>query len=298
MSFHDSGIHPNTRPDGPLLHHFRSSSVRKEEVYLEGCWSKCLDEGIRLPCHHLLIPDQNDGVKKVTTGFLIANLPATNDENVEVTHPEESSVADDYGHDMEDGNSTEDQVIEMVEISERYANDVNDYRSDDDGETMNACDLPAEVPTAEHETQITDHENAPSDGQDAISSRAFPEQLVSASESTQPALVTRLGQAVAAVLGPIEDVNRFDCLRRKAKSSHSKYDYEQYMNCLASMKTKVLPQKSVMERGFKELEQAFFVKNNFKSPTLEDMKADENSSKFLKRNKSANALLNVWGIRL
>ena len=100
------------------------------------------------------------------------------------------------------------------------------------------------------------------------------------------------------MLGPIEDVNRFDCLRRKAKSSHSKYDYEQYMNCLASMKTKVLPQKSVMERGFKEWEQAFFVKNNFKSPTLEDMKADENSSKFLTRNKSANTLLNVWGIRL
>ena len=113
-----------------------------------------------------------------------------------------------------------------------------------------------------------------------------------------PIYSSHLGQAVAAVLGLIEDVNRFDCLRRKAKSSHSKYDYEQYMNCLASMKTKVLPQKSVMERGFKEWEQAFFVKNNFKSPTLEDMKADENSSKFLTRNKSANTLLNVWGIRL
>ena len=117
--FHDSGIHPNTRPDGPLLHHLRSSSLRKE-VYLEGCWSKCLDEGIRLPCHYLLIPDQNDDITKVTTGFLSANLPATNDENFEVTHPEEFSVADDYGHDIEDGNSTENQVIEMAEISERY----------------------------------------------------------------------------------------------------------------------------------------------------------------------------------
>ena len=56
----------------------------------------------------------------MTTGFLSANLPATNDENFEVTHPEEFSVADDYGHDIEDGNSTEDQVIEMAEISERY----------------------------------------------------------------------------------------------------------------------------------------------------------------------------------
>ena len=63
--FHDSGIHPNTRPDGPLLHHFRSSSVRKEEVYLEGCWSKCLDEGIRLPCHYLLIPDPGRGKRMV-----------------------------------------------------------------------------------------------------------------------------------------------------------------------------------------------------------------------------------------
>ena len=137
-------------------------------------------------------------------------------------------------------------------------------------------DLSAEVPTAEHETQIKDNENASSDGQDAISSRVFPvlldnklskcEQLVSASESTQPALVTRLGQAVGAVLGPIEDVNRFDCLRRKAKSSHSKYAYEQCMNCLASMQTKVLHKKSVLERGFKEWEHTFFLKKTNSNP--------------------------------
>ncbi|KAK3715334.1 hypothetical protein QZH41_010105 [Actinostola sp. cb2023] len=69
--FHDSKAQPTSHAEGPLLHHFRSSSVSKEESYLKSCWSECLHDGATLPAHHLFLPDKNnaDKVIKVATGF-------------------------------------------------------------------------------------------------------------------------------------------------------------------------------------------------------------------------------------
>ena len=51
VEFYDSPTQPNSRPDGPTLHHFRSSSTRKELSFLQECWDGCCTEGTELPLY-------------------------------------------------------------------------------------------------------------------------------------------------------------------------------------------------------------------------------------------------------
>ena len=50
---------------GPVLHHFRSSSFKSEEVQLKQCWLKCLELKIDLPIHRLQIENENGNLVTV-----------------------------------------------------------------------------------------------------------------------------------------------------------------------------------------------------------------------------------------
>jgi hypothetical protein len=99
---------------------------------------------------------------------------------------------------------------------------------------------------------------------------------------SEPILVTRLAVAVATVLGPIDEVKKLDILKTKTKHSHSHSNYEQYMDCLASVQSQVLHKKSVLKESLKRWEQQYFLNNNLKSPTIDDIKKDSLSSNLLK----------------
>lgn len=305
--FHDSGTdHPDTRPEGPLLHHFRSSSIRKEETYLESCWSKCLEEEICLPSHYLFLPDQSTGgARKVATGFLHPAMPASVDYNSAVINPEFTEGVDD----IEDESSTEVQVIDMSEISEDEDPSGNGKHNADEEMIIDPFSAEACPPEQEalleqdngREAVSTDlHQvgDLSSRDQQPVRSVSVPAMSASVPAVSASAIVTRLGQAVADVLGPTDNVQRLDNLRRRAKSTHSKYDYELYMNCLASVQTEVLHQKSVLEKSLKEWEQAYFINNNFRSPTIDDLRNDDHSSKLLRKIKSVKYLLKLWNITL
>ena len=42
------------RQEGPKLHHFRSTSITKEQELLENCWNKCLYDKVKIPATKLL----------------------------------------------------------------------------------------------------------------------------------------------------------------------------------------------------------------------------------------------------
>ena len=46
--FYAKGNHEAV-PQGPTLHHFRSSNFKKEEAYLKSCWQTCLERKVQLP---------------------------------------------------------------------------------------------------------------------------------------------------------------------------------------------------------------------------------------------------------
>ena len=70
------------------------------------------------------------------------------------------------------------------------------------------------------------------------------------------------------------------------------------MSSLASVQTDVLRQRSVLEKRVKELERDYFLKNNFRSPTIDDLKNDDHSRNLLRQIKNAKYLLKLWNINL
>ena len=49
IEFLDSSLEATSHPDGPQLHHFRSSNMTEEIEYLKNCWKSCIDREIELP---------------------------------------------------------------------------------------------------------------------------------------------------------------------------------------------------------------------------------------------------------
>ena len=67
--FHDITKSLNTNNHGPQIHHFGSSSLTKEEIYLQMCWQKCLDEEITMPADIIQV-DEDDRVRVRHTKFI------------------------------------------------------------------------------------------------------------------------------------------------------------------------------------------------------------------------------------
>lgn len=65
MEFLDGEKAASTYIQGPLLHHFRSSSFSAEEDYLRKCWNECLENGVTLPIKDIRVEDEHGQMKIV-----------------------------------------------------------------------------------------------------------------------------------------------------------------------------------------------------------------------------------------
>ena len=66
VEFLDGEEVATTHPQGPLLHHFRSSNFTAEEKYLGKCWKECLEKGVVQPIKVVRVEDQNGQMKVMT----------------------------------------------------------------------------------------------------------------------------------------------------------------------------------------------------------------------------------------
>ena len=74
VKFHDISESPQAEEPGPLLHHFRSRSLKDEETHLHQCWRKCIDENIVIPTHIIRVDLPSGHVERLNTDF-VAPLP-------------------------------------------------------------------------------------------------------------------------------------------------------------------------------------------------------------------------------
>ena len=100
------------RPQGPSLHHFRSSTLKLEEQHLKQCWDACLaDDAIKIPHRVIrLYADNGDCIQVIHTNFL-------NDDN------------DDDGI---DDNDEEEDYVEADVLQNSGQQHELDYCDDDD----------------------------------------------------------------------------------------------------------------------------------------------------------------------
>ena len=325
--FHDSKQHQKTSPHGPVLHHFRTSSLKGEECYLNQCWLECVERGISLPTHWLYLQDQEnpDLVRRVATDFLSENNKTTvqnksrrQEENAETV--EEHIDSGQGGNDDGDGDDNhENEVLMSVNVTsaddEIQLQDEENHTTDDmilHGDDEKYTHHPSTKGVTEETIQITTQSEAEINPPSALLENQ--EQPLHDSDITagtcllngkdnqkagNPSLKTKLGKAVETVLGCTKEVEQFDKLRSRLKSNkQNSFLYEKYMNELANIQTKVLNKHNSLKIELKDWEKLYFIENNFKSPTVSDVMGSSKGSKILKTMQYTKALLKEWKIKL
>ena len=102
VEFLDGPQEPNFRPQGPPLHHFRSSDLKLEEQQLKQCWLKCLADETKIPHRVIrLYDDSGDCIHMIYTNFLHEDGGESDDE--------EGDVVDERDHEDESDNETDQE---------------------------------------------------------------------------------------------------------------------------------------------------------------------------------------------
>ena len=94
VEFFDGPDEPTKRPQGPNLHHFRSSDLKREEQHLQHCWEKCLtDDAVVIPHRIIRLYDQiGDSTSVINTNC----LHIEDDESDEDGTPTDQECQEEY----------------------------------------------------------------------------------------------------------------------------------------------------------------------------------------------------------
>ena len=135
VEFYDGPDEANNRPQGPTLHHVRSSTLQLEEQHLKENWERCLsDDNITIPHRIIRIYNQRgDCTRVMHTNF----LDTENDDNsLQIQEERENETAEDPMTDFLEMEADEN-TIEVTGLEEMTAPEVEDSlveRSDDEND--------------------------------------------------------------------------------------------------------------------------------------------------------------------
>ena len=114
--------------------------------------------------------------------------------------------------------------------------------------------------------------------------------------SNSDSCTTKMGKAVEFILGITIEVAQFDKARQRHKQwPKNNFYFEEYMDKLADMETKVSKQQhQFRDQLAAQWEQEFFVKNNCKVATQNDIASSPPAKLLVDKLKYAKAILNKF----
>lgn len=284
------------REEGPRLHHFRSSNIKKEQEYLDASWTNCLESKVKIPATKLRDSEGRWHVPGICCSF--------------------KDVADDE----DDNVISVDQITQQMTQESGDDNFLNDENADENAEptTYTCSDMEVEEEQMESHVQDNDHEEDNlntqpigirlgnmTEGEDqmdykqpertgASMKRPFPfsgnatpesKKKKATNEHTEQQLHSKTAKALSTVLGATEEVSRFEKLRENLqKNPKSRYHIERYETHLSKIRIEVL-------KAFRETNKSI---NTMKEPIKGDL-ANELKLKNT-RLKAASSLLKLWKI--
>lgn len=302
VEFLDGPDEPNVRPEGPVLHHFRSSNLKLEDKHLQQCWKKCLDEEeIKIP-HTVIRVFGNDGqcTKVIHNNFL--------DDNNDIG--EETSEGDKGAADIQEQHSTEDQqyetedqeneneeLEESIELIEEDSS-VDCWTADEEPITSICNDDQPACPT---QFVFTADEPQSHTLVNTVMQNSAPTDhatLPQASQQKAPKqIVTKLCKNIAKVLGETDDVHQLDKARDEVKYHPKNNFYEtKYQNLLALMQTKILAQHTALKEQHNNWEKEYCLSHDCHEPDLSDVKQDKNQYSIYRKLLLCKELLSHWNI--
>ena len=288
--FFDGDEHENVRPEGPIMFHFRSSSLHETEMVSAETWKVIVENEIELPCLSLRIYDDD--------GDLLSVRDTGNQTN--------TNACDEDHFDNSSGNSS--TPLNILVTPSSTSNIVSD--SPPQTNPLVTSTPLSSVKSLQEKSNVTTpirNVNAKrkrpvitSCTNDATNMVAGPEdnyEITSESNvacSVSHSLVSKSANAIAYIIGFSPELAKFDMLHVKCKSSSlvSRADRDAYKSVLASLQTKVLQQKKSLTADMKEYEKQCF-SNNHELPSSND----QTYSDLRRKIKHIKALLRSWSIK-
>ena len=129
VEFFDGPEEANTRPQGPKLHHFRSSNLQLEEYHLSDCWERCLsDDTITIP--HRIIRTYNQ--QGDCTSVIQTNSLYRDDESDSEGTPIQEEIENEGNEDPVPEPLHMDDDDEITALEEIITPDLSVENSDDE----------------------------------------------------------------------------------------------------------------------------------------------------------------------
>lgn len=122
--FNEITNHPSVENHSPQLHHFRSSTLPKEEAYLQQCWQKYLNKKIPIPAEIVPVNEKDGKVKVLQTTQASVVESENNQDNSSglLKHPlEEMQPADEEKISITE-NPLQTADEEIISITENPCN--------------------------------------------------------------------------------------------------------------------------------------------------------------------------------
>lgn len=282
IEFFDGPDEPSFREEGPKLHHFRSTSIAKEQELLDACWNECLVGKVKLPATKLR-DDSGKWQRSPTCcsfesameGNSSEELVSDSAENLNQEH--ELAEELDYAGDREEADAGT-WPLQTQTNCETMSMEVDLFQ--EHGEKTGIENL--QWSEAEILPQPNGNKRAIASCTEEESSSQEPPAKRKKTPSTDSEvtvqLLSKTAKAIEQVLGTCEEVVKYDKLKQSAtKNPKSRYHMERYETHLTKIPILTL-------KKYKQL--------------YNDLKENPQDASKTKQIKSASALLKLWKITL
>ena len=290
VEFFDGPDEPNMRPQGPKLHHFRSSDLKKEEQHLHQCWERSLnDDTVVIPHRIIRLYDQKgDCSRTIHTNFLHRENDESDADN---TTDQESTNADDVadlehegecpdiadgcesGVDIDEDETTED-ITRASNLQHHFQKQLQGWRKIlSELQTLAAPLSKTITRMAEEQPQ---NKNDTVDNDKRSQENRSSNSLAKSSHPQGKEIKTKLCKNIVKIVGDTDYLYKLDTARQNLKEHPTNEFYKSsYLSLLAPVQSQILARHSSLKKQHKEWEKQYYLSHDCSEPSLDEVRRNK-----------------------
>ena len=123
IEFFDGPEEIEFREQGPSLHHFRSSNIRMEKIFLQHCWEECIQSGIKIPATRIPHEENYDGEECMQQNLPVQDQSFKSDSECDKEAEDTTLLIDEEDRSE---NLENEKIPEPQQLSETVQNDTGE----------------------------------------------------------------------------------------------------------------------------------------------------------------------------
>ena len=123
IEFFDGPEEIEFREQGPSLHHFRSSNIRMEKIFLQHCWEECIQSGIKIPATRIPNEENHNGEECMQQNLPVQDQSFESDGECKEETKDTTLLIDE---EESSENLENNQIPEPQQLSETVQNEIGE----------------------------------------------------------------------------------------------------------------------------------------------------------------------------